>query len=271
MDMSNLRRRHEVRALSVDGIEWQYIEIPGSGRPIVLLPGALGTAEFFIKQIQALEGALHLIAVTYPALSRIDDLVTSLAAFLNDKGLRVVHLLGTSLGGYVAQAFAMRYPDRCDRLVLANTFSDASFIQGKLRTPADLSALEAKHLQAEAFGRFESMQDSNAAVAEFRAFMMEQIRDRQTPESIKASQVCLASVPPILEPAVDEERVLLIGSMDDPVAPLEVFEKLRALYPAAATVVLPAGGHFPAFLQSERYNSLIQEHFAEQQAMALPA
>lgn len=51
----------------------------------------------------------------------IEDLADDVAALLDERDIRAVTLLGMSMGGYVALAFARRHPDRLERLILADT------------------------------------------------------------------------------------------------------------------------------------------------------
>ncbi len=51
----------------------------------------------------------------------IDDLSEQLAAVLTASGIARAHLVGSSLGGMVAQHFAATWPERVDRLVLCDT------------------------------------------------------------------------------------------------------------------------------------------------------
>jgi 3-oxoadipate enol-lactonase len=51
----------------------------------------------------------------------ISDLAGDVAAILDALGLRSAHLLGMSMGGSIAMTFAGMYPERVERLVLADT------------------------------------------------------------------------------------------------------------------------------------------------------
>ena len=51
----------------------------------------------------------------------IEDFADDLAALLDSLGAERAHVLGYSMGGFVAQAFAQRHADRVDRLVLMCT------------------------------------------------------------------------------------------------------------------------------------------------------
>lgn len=125
----------------------------GTGPPLVLIHGLQVGQELF----DALRG--HLAAgftvISYdqrdrgatvfePAAYTTDDLADDLAALIEALGLGRVHVLGTSFGGMVAQAFALRHPDLVDRLVLGAT-SQAPFRPERVRGPVAelLGALEA--------------------------------------------------------------------------------------------------------------------------------
>lgn len=56
-----------------------------------------------------------------PADYATDELADDLAALVTALGHRSAHVLGTSFGGMVAQAFALRHPDLLGRLVLGAT------------------------------------------------------------------------------------------------------------------------------------------------------
>ena len=106
------------------------MHVAGDGTPVVLLHclgvdhrlwndavGALGTGYRVLRYDLPGHGA----SATPPAGYSIDDLADQLAAILDAQALARAHVVGMSLGGCVAQAFAGRYPERVAKLVLADT------------------------------------------------------------------------------------------------------------------------------------------------------
>jgi pimeloyl-ACP methyl ester carboxylesterase len=104
----------------------------GSGDPVVLLHGLGGDLSFWGPEIEGWSSQFRVIAVDLrgsgatPGSGRefaIADLADDIVAVLDEAGVSRTHLVGFSTGGLVAQDFALRHPDRLDRLVLVSTFA----------------------------------------------------------------------------------------------------------------------------------------------------
>lgn len=75
----------------------------------------------YLLLIEALERDFRVIAPAYPAGAGIAGLADGFT-----EGVRQVDVPGSSFGGFLAQMFARRHPERVRRLVLANTGSPAT-------------------------------------------------------------------------------------------------------------------------------------------------
>lgn len=100
-------------------------DVHGEGQPLVLING-LGFGRWaWFKQIPAL--SRHFKVITFDIRGEVDlkdgvtDLAGEVAALLDHLKIRKAHVLGTSLGGFVAQELALKRPDVVDRLVLVCT------------------------------------------------------------------------------------------------------------------------------------------------------
>ena len=124
--LAGFRASHRYRTLDVDGVRWRYLA-GGSGEQTVLLPsGGTRLPDMYLLLIEALERDFRVIAPAYPAGAGLAGLADGLAAILDAEGVRQADVLGSSFGGFVAQTFARRHPERVRRLVLANTGSPAA-------------------------------------------------------------------------------------------------------------------------------------------------
>jgi len=107
-----------------DSISIDY-DIHGEGPPLILI-GGLGFGRWaWFKQIPAL--SRHFSTITFDVRGErnlsggVSDLASEVVALLEHLNIRKTHVLGTSLGGFVAQELALKRPDLVERLVLVCT------------------------------------------------------------------------------------------------------------------------------------------------------
>lgn len=107
----------------------QYLrQGPESAPAIILLHGLFGDKDNLGNLARALAGTWCVIQVDLPnhgGSPHQDDMsypamCEALLTLLDTLGLSRVHLLGHSLGGKLAMQFALRYPARVDRLIVAD-------------------------------------------------------------------------------------------------------------------------------------------------------
>ena len=113
-----------------------YFETHGSGRPLILLHGGLGSGEMFGPTIPALADHHQVIVPDLQGHGRTADIdrpidvrlmADDIAALIDHLGLDQPDVVGYSLGGGVAFFTASKYPAKVRRLVMAsaNTTRDA--------------------------------------------------------------------------------------------------------------------------------------------------
>jgi triacylglycerol lipase len=101
----------------------------GSGDPVVLIHGLSATHRYWSQNIRHLSHKRRVLAIDLPGFGRSEkpDLsysteffVDTLARFLDEKSLSRASLVGNSMGGHIAMAFALAHPGRVDKLVLVD-------------------------------------------------------------------------------------------------------------------------------------------------------
>ena len=100
-------------------------DINGEGPPLLLISG-LGFGRWgFFKQVPAFSRHFRTITFDVRGERRLEngvgDLACDVVALLDHLGVKKAHVLGTSLGGFVAQELALLRPDLVDRLILVCT------------------------------------------------------------------------------------------------------------------------------------------------------
>jgi pimeloyl-ACP methyl ester carboxylesterase len=101
----------------------------GSGAPLVLLHPFPFTRAVWSDIADTLGAGRRLIAIDARGFGEsplngryaLADLADDLAALLDERGIARAAVLGMSMGGYTALAFAARHPDRLAALILADT------------------------------------------------------------------------------------------------------------------------------------------------------
>src|SRR3954469_1484874 len=119
----------------VNGINL-YFETHGTGRPMILLHGGLGSGEMFGPILPLLAEHHEVITVDLQGHGRTADIeraidhrlmADDIAALIDHLGLDKPDVVGYSLGGGVAFFTALKYPEKVSKLVLisANITRDA--------------------------------------------------------------------------------------------------------------------------------------------------
>jgi pimeloyl-ACP methyl ester carboxylesterase len=116
----------------------------GRGPPLVLVHGVGGDADQWAFCLDALAASHRIIALDLLGFGRSDKplidyriagFVEVLDRFLTTVGIAKASFLGHSLGGWIVATFALRFPEKIDKLVL----NDAAGIDdGAIPIPVDL-------------------------------------------------------------------------------------------------------------------------------------
>lgn len=116
-------------ALKVNGIEIYY-EVHGQGDPLVLIMGLRRNAEWWYRQLPTLSQHFKVLTFDNRGAGRSEKPVMeyTIKLFADDtKGLmealniKEAHILGISMGGYIAQELAINYPEFVRSLILGCT------------------------------------------------------------------------------------------------------------------------------------------------------
>jgi proline iminopeptidase len=128
------------RLVEVNGTHL-WVETEGRGEPLILLVGGPANSHVsFHPFFSELADAFQVIYYDYRARGRSDRVedarainftgdVDDLEQLRKALGLERINLYGFSYGGLIAQAYALKQPDRVSHLILANTLYSAEMWQ----------------------------------------------------------------------------------------------------------------------------------------------
>ena len=134
--------------ITVDGARLAYRRI-GKGRPLLVLNGFGATsADWDPSFIDGLASSHELILLNNRGIGGSTDdgqpfdiqtLAADAAGLIERLGIERASVMGWSMGGFIAQSFAVKYADRVDKLVLLST--DPGGIEADLASPEVWSEL----------------------------------------------------------------------------------------------------------------------------------
>jgi 3-oxoadipate enol-lactonase len=125
----------------------------GKGDPVLLIMGLTWPAQMWHRLWPALSGEFRVIRFDNRGIGQsdapkgpysVDQFVADTIAVLDAGGIRRAHIIGASMGGGIAQEFALRHPNRTASLILACTASPDRTAEPAPKLPWILKILPAR-------------------------------------------------------------------------------------------------------------------------------
>lgn len=214
-----------------------YVE-KGQGDPLILLHGNGEDHTYFDHQIEVFAQHYHVYALDTrghgqtPRGTRpftIRQFADDLLAFMDARHIERAHLLGFSDGGNIAIIFAIRYPERVDRLILDGANLDTAGVKRRIQIPIEIGYRIAR--------LFAKRSTSAQQHADLLGLM---VNDPNIPvESLARIQA----------------KTLVIAGTNDMIK--ERHTRLIAANIPDAQLVIIQGNHFIANKQSEAFNRAV--------------
>jgi pimeloyl-ACP methyl ester carboxylesterase len=259
--LSSFRRRYPLKRFNSGRITWRYYDAGAGEEVMVFLHGMGGSADIWFQQIEALKDRFRCIAVTYPPLPNLDLLRFGILGILDQERISRAHLVGSSMGGYLAQFIASKNPTRIRKVVLGNTFPPNNVIPKRARMGvmvlpwvpewAIMAGMRrnARRVLFPAAGNSELV---NAYLYEQTCGLM-----RKPDVIARCACLCQAFAPTDLDklgiPA------FIIEADNDPMVDVRLREMLKAVYPPTAVKTFRLAGHFPYLNRPAEYTEALAE------------
>jgi pimeloyl-ACP methyl ester carboxylesterase len=237
----------------------------GRGTPVVLLHGFPLDSRMWAAQVPALTSAGH--RVIAPDLrgfgqSRSDQPFTiqSLAddvhALLAGLGALPVVLAGLSMGGYVALAYAKKYPDDLRGLMLLDTKAEADTAEGKDGRQKMIDLVRKDGAKAVADQMMPKMLAKDAAAQRPQvAQELRRLMEATPPETIEHALAAMRDRPD-RSGELSSIRVptLVIVGESDAITPPQGAEAMAKNIPGATLETIRGAGHMSPMEQPEQVN-----------------
>ncbi len=241
----------------------------GAGDPLIYLHGASGAS--WLPFLDKLTAKYDVIAPEHPGFGESDtpawlDNIHDLAYFYLDLFAELkldrVHLVGNSLGGYIAAEIAVRNTQRLASLTLSG--SAGLFVDGVKQMDSFLVTDEAR---LRAF-----FHDPKRAEP-----MIARVLDPKIEETALKNQAIVAKL--VWQPRSHDPNLhkwlhridvptLLIWGDTDRMFPLEHAKAFQKAIPGAKLVVIPKCGHVPQIEKPDEFVAALEDFFAARKKAA---
>ncbi|MCB1390037.1 MAG: alpha/beta fold hydrolase [Rhodobacteraceae bacterium] len=254
--------RFPEKQIALDGRDWGLIDTDphgGSDRPAFLfLPGTLGRADVFFQQIDALAPQFRVLAVSYPDSGGVPEWSASLPHLLRAHGIATAAVLGSSLGGFLAQYFAAGHPELVSHLFPGNTLADVGAPRTHPPYNSDLWNAPIEELRAGFARGMGAWKQAHPDHAEMVDFLLTEANGRILERELRARLDAIKTGPvlPPLSNAADSATT--IETLDDPLIVPPMREAVRARNAPAAAFRFLWGGHFPYLLRPALYTNILR-------------
>lgn len=262
----------------VNGVELYY-EVHGTGEPLLLVAGlGFGVWSWF-RQVPDLSQHFRVIAFDNrgAGLSEkpdceytIEMMAEDAVALLGALNVARAHVLGHSMGGYIAQEIALRHPDVVSKLILVSTsFGGENAVLMSPETAAQMrSELEAEDREA-ALRRGLSLRFSDRFLAEHPEIVEEFLARRKAhlPPAYawqRQFAACLRFETESRLNALQAPTLIVTGS-EDPIVPSENSLRLVQAIPNARLMIFPGARHLVFIEQAEAFNRIVIEFLKERE------
>jgi pimeloyl-ACP methyl ester carboxylesterase len=180
-------------------------------------------------------------------------------AILAKEQAHEINIVGSSLGGYLAQYLVARHPQKIRRAVFANTFPPNDVIAGNTKLAGRL--LPYVPSQFLMFGLRQNVEkrlypaSGNSEI--LRAFLLEQYSGAMTKAQFLARYRCVVDPFEAPDPQALGMPVMILEADNDPLVDKALQGMLKSTYPTATVHTLQGAGHFPYLNAPDRYARLL--------------
>lgn len=245
-------------------------EQSGSGDvPLICLHGIGGDAGSFQPQLEELGRSMRVISWNMPGYGGSDPLAEmtfetlagALRSFMDALDIKVAHIAGQSIGGMIAQEFALRYPERVESIVLIATTPafggrDDSFKTEFLK--ARMKPLDEGRTMAELAPEFVPQIIGSRASDAAKAAAVQSMASVPQ-ESYRQVVTCLVTFDRYGDTAAIHHPACLIAGTEDRNAPARTMEKMAARMPSATFHQIEGAGHLVNLEAPDETNAILQQ------------
>jgi pimeloyl-ACP methyl ester carboxylesterase len=260
-NLSAFRRKNTFKRFKAGRLTWVYYDVGAKNDVILFLHGMGASGDIWFQQIETLKDRHRCIAVSYPPAPNLDLLRAGIIGILEQENISRLSVVGSSLGGYLAQFLMAKDPALIHKAIWGNTFPPNRFISQRAgRGVKYLPWLpECGILTGARHNTEKRLYPASGKSGLVKAYLYEQTCGDLRKRDIIARCACLCQtfVPP--DPEALGIPVLIIESDNDPLVDEKLRSMLKTTYPSAVVKTFRQAGHFPYLNRPEDYTRSLED------------
>ena len=257
----DFRTSNILKQMPVKGFDWQYLSTGAGKKSLLFLHGMGGGYDIWWQQINHFIKSHRVISVTYPPVQNLADLSAGIIAVLDRESIAATTVVGSSLGGYLAQYLVKNYPERIESAVFANTFPPNQVLANRTAKLRRILPLLPGWIIMRNFRRtgMEAIYPASGHSELVLAYMQEQSHGMMSKDQFVARFFCVLD--DFDPPDMDKLNIpaLIIESDNDPLVDKHLRDLLKSTYPSLSVVTLHEQGHFPYLNAPKEYSRILEQ------------
>jgi 2-hydroxy-6-oxonona-2,4-dienedioate hydrolase len=269
----------EVRTYDAGGIPTRSIQA-GRGHPVIMLHGVGGHAEAFARNVVPLGTDFDARALDYYGHGLTghgslpfskDAYVKHLIAYMDAAGIKKAHLIGESLGGWIAMWTAIEHPNRVGKVIYTVGAHLNVPIDEETRAKTKIGTDELKRLslqfvkeptKANVHARLKWLfhkpeRDITPELIELRWSLYQRSLNKPSPAA-SIGDVTHELTPEVL--ARVSVPVLFLWTDHNPSQQVATAKKAMTYVPNAEWALIEDAGHWPQWEHPETFNRIVSEY-----------
>ncbi|HJS19874.1 MAG TPA: alpha/beta fold hydrolase [Anaerolineales bacterium] len=254
-----------MESIELNGIRLAY-ERRGSGTPMVLLHGYPLDHHLWEDVVPLLEDQFDLIlpdlrgfggSSTVDSFYTLEDYASDIAGLLDHLGIQKAAIVGHSMGGYIALAFARVYPERVSGLglVASQTAADtAERREGRYKAAAEVADKGIASV-------VETMAPKFTSDAHLQEYARKSMEHQQPAAYIGALKAMAERIDSTSLLASISYPVVIVHGDADALVPIDRAREVKTALPKAHLVEISGAGHMP-MMEAKKKTAEALRHLA---------
>ncbi len=246
-----------------------FVRISGQGFPLVFVHGFTTTSEFWKEQTEEFAKSYRVIRINLPGHGRspaptarsyrIEDFVEDVGRVFQALSVDTAVLIGLSMGGIIAQEFAIKYPRLVKALVLVDTTAHGT---GADATADAFLAAVGKRGAEKAVQDLSDISFGSSASPALVGWARQQVI--QTPEFVARAAIRSISDSDTRNSLSEiKQPTLVIAGEEDLVTPTGESEILAKGISNSTLSIIPKAGHFSMLERPRAFNRILRDFLDE--------